>query len=238
MRRLLPIAVFAICGLMFSSLVAHADTFTYNLDAEFSGGAEPSGSKPWLTATFADIFANPGDLQPVAVGLTLSAGGLSAGEYVGGWYFNIDPGNSSILSFTYLGFPDDPAQAGPSASVSSQTNSQNADGASGAGFDLLFTFSGPEADTFAGGESVFYQIRGGGATASMFNYLNQPSVGQGDFFSAAQVLGIGGEGSGWIAAAQNTGPGPAPIPEPATLLLLGTGLSGLGFFARKRFSKN
>ncbi len=77
----------------------HAEKITFNLDVEFSGGTEPAGSKPWLTAAFDDIFANPGDLQPSAVSLTMTAGGLGSGEYVGGWYFNIDPIYTATLGF-------------------------------------------------------------------------------------------------------------------------------------------
>jgi hypothetical protein len=229
------IGVFTFCGLLLTS-AAQAEKFTFDLDLVFGGAMEPTGPKPWLTATFEDIFANPGDVQPAAVGLTMTAGRLGGGEYVGGWYFNIDPGFSATLGFVYQGFPGNPSLAGPAASVSTQSNSQNADGPRGAGFDLLFTFPGPQADTFDDGESVSYLIGGSGARASVFNFLNQPPGGQGEFFSAAQVLGIRGEGFAWIASGKAAGPGPGPdpdpIPEPATLLLLGAGLIGLGLFGR------
>jgi hypothetical protein len=50
-----------------------------------------------------------------------------------------------------------------------------------------------------------------------------------------QQLGNDGEGSALVAS--NWGSQPTPVPEPATMLLLGAGLIGLGFFGRKRSLK-
>ena len=50
-----------------------------------------------------------------------------------------------------------------------------------------------------------------------------------------QQLGSGGQDSALVAS--SWGSQPSPVPEPATMLLLGAGLIGLGFFSRKRFFK-
>jgi len=42
-----------------------------------------------------------------------------------------------------------------------------------------------------------------------------------------------GPGSGIVASVQAPAPTPSPQPEPSTLILLGSGLAGLGFFRRK-----
>lgn len=53
------------------AVFAQAATFQYQLDTEFSGGAEPSGKKPWLTAIFQDTGKAEGSLDIVQ--LTMSA---------------------------------------------------------------------------------------------------------------------------------------------------------------------
>jgi hypothetical protein len=56
--------------------VANAEVVTINLDREFSGGSNPSGPAPWLTATFTDIGAN-------TVRLDMSrATTLATGEFI------------------------------------------------------------------------------------------------------------------------------------------------------------
>jgi len=53
---------------------------------------------------------------------------------------------------------------------------------------------------------------------------------------ADALLGLAtltGPGSGIVASSQAPAPPPSPQPEPGTLILLGSGLAGLGFFRRK-----
>jgi hypothetical protein len=59
------------------------------------------------------------------------------------------------------------------------------------------------------------------------NFFSQP-----DPWFVARFRGFPNDGSDKVPNDPNT-----PVPEPTTMLLLGAGLSGLGFFSRKRFLK-
>ncbi len=201
-----------------------ATTITFEYNYEFSGATSPSGTGPWLVATFEDVSGG--------VQLTLTSN-LSGKEFVGndngngngkkGWYFNFDPTlNPKNLSFSNIG--------GTAAkSINKGVNAFKADG--DGYYDIEFSWG---ANKFGEGSSVTYLITYPvSISAESFNFLSSPGSegggGHGPYLSAAHIQGIGpsGNDSGWIA----------PVPEPSTFLLLGIGLVSLGLFGRRKLRK-
>ncbi len=192
---------------------AQAGIIEYELSEEFSGATPPSGSAPWLTATF-DDGGTPG-----SVTLTLEATNLTGGEFVARWFFNLDPAlNVTSLSFFPLvtaGAMDDPI-------ISQAADSHPADG--DGDFDILLLFSNvADADKrFGPGESVEFTIIGiSTLTAASFNFLSASSTQDG-LPTASHVQGIG-EFSGWLT-----------VPEPSSLALAAMGVF---WFRRRRRSR-
>jgi hypothetical protein len=195
----------------------HADSITFDLNYEFSGGQSPVGDPaPWLRATFTD--ATNGVL------LKMEAINLTAAEWVKDWYFNFDDTkNVNDLVFAY--------QSGIKTSAVSRKKSQlQADG--DGVFDFKFQFPTAKPKRFGVGSTSIYLITGiDGLNVYDFDFLSEVNGKEGIFASAAHIGGIGkdAEGSGWI--------GTTPVPEPATIFFLGTGLFGLCVF-KKRFKRN
>jgi hypothetical protein len=227
-RRLLFSVVFLCVALMSASAYA----VSFGLEIEYTGAFEPEGPMPWLAATFEDTGTNE-------VTLTMDATNLRGSEFVGGWYFNVDETflpDPLALDFDY--------QSGPIASVARGANRFMAGNNLGDGFDIRFNFPQPSGSRFGAGQISIYEISINptfgldpdgqpldGLVAESFNFVNEPRIGTGTFFSAAHVQGIGpsGDDSGWIAATGTT-----DIPEAASVLSLGLGILGIGLIARKR----
>lgn len=188
----------------------------FDLNFEFSGAADPSGS---VLATFEQVASN-------TVRLTVDLTDLSGSEFVSGFYFNYNPTGSVALGS--LGFAPG-SGSGFTLSANSCTggmgcNTQKADG--DGFYDIVFQFPTSAGARFEAGETFSWLISGSGLTESNFNWESEGSSGNGSFFAAAHVQGIGANGSlsGWVGA----------VPEPETYALMLAGLGLLGFVARRR----
>jgi hypothetical protein len=85
-RSLLAATVFSLGAVLTLGLMpapANALSVTFNLDREFSGGDDPAGGTPWVTAKFDDIAGG--------VQMTIDTLGLVGSEFLTQFYFNIDP---------------------------------------------------------------------------------------------------------------------------------------------------
>ena len=207
------------CG----ATAAHASV-VYNYNTEFSGGTPPSGPAPWVSATLTDT-STPGQVR-----LTITTGGLTSSEKIGGLYFNLDPGlNVGDLSFSSLnGRPG-------TVNYSSLQLGEDAFKADGDGqYDILFSYSTSGA-TFTGGDTSSFDITysGSGAfDAASFYFLSTPAGGHGPFYSAAHVLNTSSSGgSGWLAPV-------SPVPLPPSLPLLATGLFGFAALTLGKSRRN
>jgi len=202
---------FAIAAIGLFSINAHAATLIIDFDSEFSGGFDPLGPTPWLTATFDD--GGSAD----SVRLTLDSG-LVGTEYFSGIYLNFDDSQDvRDLDFTHV-------SGDMATSIDLKRDGYKADG--DGRYDILLNFS-TSGNNFGAGETVVYDISLAGIVASDFNYLSKPSGGHGPFVGAAHVQSIGSGGdSGWIAG--------TVIPVPAAVWLFGSGLLGLVGVARRK----
>jgi hypothetical protein len=196
--------------LLFQPVSLKADTLTFNPRFLFSG-TSPTGSQPWLTATFSSD-------TPGTVTLTMSSSFKDPGEFVTEWDFNLNPAlDPASLSIIY--------NSGPSASVSKGTNAFLADG--DGYFDIRFLFpTDPQESRLKGTSTSVYTIIGDSITASSFDYLSYINGGEGVYHTGAYIQGIpSGVGSGWIGNSVR-------VPEPGILILLGLSLTAIGVASR------
>lgn len=219
--------IFVCC--MFVSLLiavnASGDTITFNLNYEFSGGQNPSGSPPWATAIFTDVDSD-------TVKLEMKANLKGSGEFISKWLFNYKD-NLTSLDFDFKASQS----TGPEAeAVSTGSNSFKADG--DGDFDIKFEFPiAASGNRFKDSQHVVYEINllsGSWSGVHSFDDFSSIGGGQGTYHSAAHVQGIDAPiTSGWIGSDTSGG----VIPEPATMVFMGAGLLGMAGFLRKKFKK-
>ena len=212
---LLSIAIF--CSVLTAGQ-ASASTLTYFYDVEFSGGTEPQGTSPWLTATFDD---NTG--QANSVYLTMSADNLVGTEFVNDWYFNFDTALSpSLLTFSYVS-----GTAGAADNILTGSDAFKADG--DGNYDILFDYTeSTTGDRFTSGETATYEIfYTSPIDVSSFNYFSYEGGGQGSYLAAAKVQAINynEDLSGFV--------GVVPEPVSSTLFIIGGATLGFRRFRRK-----
>ncbi len=226
MLRVIQITLFsALVVLFIASMGGQASAqLQMDLDVEFSGGTEPSGSGPWLSATFDNIDSD-------TVRLSMDASGLNGSlESIKGWYFNFYTLDATSLSFDYISG----AQATNVFTDNTDTQLQaNGDGY----FDFQFLFADDTFGNDAGASiaSVYDITYTSPITFNSFNYESTPDGGPGIYYTAAQVQDINGDNvdSGWVGASTTT-----IVPEPVSSTLFIVGGATLGFRRlRKKFIK-
>ena len=203
-------------ALFMSGSFLQADQLLFELNDEFSGGADPQGPAPWVTATFDDNTAG-------GVTLTISTSGLVGSEFLRIFSFNYT-GNPVALNVNHVS--GDNWQSGIFGVDCCQADGDGK-------FDVELTFdNSPPANRFGAGEtSVFFMP---GTLLSQFNAVSAPGGGNGSFYVAAHIQSIGpAEESGWIGDGDGGGGGGGVIPEPSSVILLGTLIACAGLKLRR-----
>ena len=168
------------------------------------GGATPTSTAPWLTATFTD--AAPGQVT-----LTLQSHLNVPSEFIGEVSLNINPAfNPASLTFLQLSGPS--LQGLPS--LSEDGAKLLGAGASGGGFDILLSWPTANGQNrFDGTEAVSFDITGpANLTSSDFDFFNTVNAQNGEAIIGAHIQGIpqGGGVTGSSAVIQD-------VPEPTAL---------------------
>jgi len=216
-RKLLKL----IAVLLFAAITqaSHADV-TFNLDTVINGDT-PSGSSPWLTATFTNIATDQ-------VELTL-ANNMGSGQYISDLLFS-----TSISNPTSLTVSPSPSPYTGSISISTDQTLAGDPSVQAGLFNINIPFTG--SIQFNGTNSpVNLFLSASGLTEDSFNLLSADggTSNPGGWLMAAEVQGIpvigGGTTSGSIGFTNVSA-----VPEPEIYAMMGVGLLLIGFVVHRR----
>jgi hypothetical protein len=228
-KKIIPILLFGLVAAASLPTYATPTSTTIKLGTIFTG-TTPSGSAPWLTATFTFDTDSPN-----AGTLTLTSQ-LNSSDFVGGpnigWGFHLNTGISSIA-----------CSGGNCADNVLSAGNYNA-GPLKKDWNLGFEWLA--GDRLVSGNSAIYDITFSNALAgSLFGTNTDPNDKVGGWLSVAHVQGISAAGcSGWIVAGAGQGaqgddgkctrPTITNVPEPSVLGMFGFGALMIGLFVGRR----
>jgi len=200
-----------------------AAALTFDLNYEFSGGAAPGGSPPWVRITITDTAAN-------TVQIKIDNLGLISTENADGIYLNVADSLVGQLTFsapTKVGSFDSPI-------ISQSLNGFKADGDGKFDIRLAFTSGGVANNVFGSSETATFTVSATGLDASDFDLTSLTAGGNGIWHAAAHIQNTpsGGSGSGWIGDGEV--PPPGFVPDRGTsLVLFGLGIFSLALLAKR-----
>jgi hypothetical protein len=229
MKKIIPTLLLGLAAVASLPTYATPIATTIDLDTVFTGAA-PSGSPPWLTATFtSDTTSNTGILTLTS---KLSGSdfvqGLESPNAAVGWAFFLDTGITSVT-----------CTAGNNCADSALFDDTFNGGPVGNSWNLAFGWA--PNDRFGAGDTAVYEITFDSNLTGGSPFGTNTDERVGGWLSVAHIQGIGPQGcSGWIVGGDGEGAQGATeqcnvsVPEPSVLGMFGIGTLMTGLFVGLR----